>query len=45
VIFGPPFESDAQLRDLAERFLRREHELELVFLHRGCDLLIDQGGE
>jgi hypothetical protein len=46
VIFGPPFSSDAHLRDLAERFLRREPELESVFLHRECDAIIaaQEGG-
>jgi hypothetical protein len=44
VIFGPDPKTDDEWEDLARRFLRQDPELELVFLHHGCDVLIDQGG-
>jgi hypothetical protein len=37
VIYGPKPKTDDEWDDLARRFMRREPELELVFLHRGCD--------
>ena len=45
VIFGPEPETDGGWEDLARRFLRREPELELAFLHTACDVLINEGGQ
>ena len=45
VIFGPEPKTDGEWEDLARRFLRREPELELAFLHTTCDVLINEGGQ
>jgi hypothetical protein len=41
--FGPNVVSAEDLTSLAERFMRQEPDLELVFMHRECDALINGG--
>jgi hypothetical protein len=43
VVFGPDVVSAEDLTSLAERFMRQEPDLELVFMHRECDVLINGG--
>jgi hypothetical protein len=43
VTFGPEDPSAEELTSLAERFMRGEPDLELVFMHQECNALIDGG--
>jgi hypothetical protein len=40
-IFGPEADSPEEMTDLAARFLRGDPDLELIFMHEACDILVD----